>query len=292
MRLLLFVLLVATPAAFATAITIAPGVEMPMVNLGGVSSRPSNYTSWLQMGGVGLDTALSYGDPTQKEVASAITLSGLQRDKIFLTTKVPCCPMSIKGYCENPELNATIEEVIAKDVALLGRIDLLLLHWPCDTLEDTQTAYAGLEAALEQGITRAIGVSNFNASLLAAMLPTVKAKPSVNQCGHSIGAHNATHNPAIGGDDETVKFCQKNGIVYEAYSPLGGLSGLDIYRNPTVVAIGKKHGVSPAQVALRWLVQQKIAVVTAAENAEYQAEDMDVFSFELTDDEMQTLAEL
>lgn len=292
MRSVLFALLIATPAALTAAVAIAPGVELPMVNLGGVISRPSNYTSWLQMGGVGLDTALSYGDATQKQVASAIAQSGLQRDKIFLTTKVPCCPTSIKGYCDNPELNHTIEDVIARDVALLGHIDLLLLHWPCDTFEATQTAYAGLEAALEQGITRAIGVSNFNASLLAALLPTVKAKPSVNQCGHSIGAHNASHNPAFGGDDETVKFCQKHGIVYEAYTPLGGLSGLDIYKDPTVIAIGQKHGVSPAQVAIRWLVQQKIAVVTAAHSAAYQAEDMDVFSFELTDDEMQTLAEL
>ena len=92
------------------------------------------------------------------------------------------------------------------------------------------------------------------ASLLKRMLndPGVSVKPSVNQCGHSVGAHNNTHNPRIGGDDATAKFCAEHGISYSAYSPLGGLSGLDIYKNPRVVAIAKTHNKSPAQVALRW----------------------------------------
>merc|ERR1712037_753240 len=138
----------------------------------------------------------------------------------------------------------------------------------------TVKANKGLETALASGVTRAIGVSNFNATLLKRMLsdPGVSVKPSVNQCGHSV--------------------CADNGISYSAYSPLGGLSGLDIYKNPRVVAIGKAHNKSPAQVALRWLVQQNITVVTAANKESYEAEDMDLFSFSLTDQEMAALTAL
>merc|ERR1719272_2395825 len=176
------------------------------------------------------------------------------------------------------------------DLKLLGPVDLILLHWPCTTHEATLAAYSGLEDALAAGKTRAIGVSNFNATLLDALLPQMKVKPAVNQCGHSIGAHNASHNPLLGGGDDTVKFCKANGISYSAYSPLGGLTGTDVFKDPTVIAVGKAHNVSPAQVALKWLVQQNITVVTAADNAEYIKEDIDLFSFELTVAEMATLA--
>lgn len=121
--------------------------------------------------------------------------------------------------------------------------------------------------------------------------------PAVNQCGHSIGHH--TQNQTVGtlkagyagGDDETLEFCQKKGIQYSAYTPLGGLSGLDIFKNPTVIGVATTHNVSAAQVALKWLVQRNITVVTAADNPAYIAEDMDLFSWgELTAVEMATLA--
>jgi diketogulonate reductase-like aldo/keto reductase len=82
------------------------------------------------------------------------------------------------------------------------------------------------------------------------MLPKVTVKPAVNQCGHSIGAHNATHNPQIGGDDATVAFCAANGISYSAYSPLGGLNGLNIFENPTVKQV-REALTQPQKVQLR-----------------------------------------
>jgi len=284
----------ALSASGKTTITIAPGVEMPMVNLGGVSSHPSNYTSWLAVGGVGLDTALSYTDPVQREVASAINNSGLRREQIFLTTKVPCCPEVYQGKDLCPaDLNGPIRHDIQRDLDILGRpVDLLLLHWPCNTLEETLTAYAALEDALEKGYTRAIGVSNFNASLLEAALPKMKVKPAVNQCGHSIGAHNSSHAPGLGGNDGTVQFCAENNITYQAYSPLGGLTGTDVFKDPTVISIGEKHNVSPAQVALRWLIQQGINFVTASSNPRHQEEELKLFDFTLSELEMVTLAGL
>jgi 2,5-diketo-D-gluconate reductase A len=279
--------------ASAPRVEIAPGVNMPFINLGGVLRRPSNYSSWLELGGRGLDTALTYGDEIQHDVADALKTTKVPREDIFVTAKIPCLPCSSSKHCgEAGESNAAQD--ILKDIAILGKpVNLILLHWPCDTLDETVAFYQQLEAALARGDTRAIGVSNFNHSMLEALISRTKVKPAVNQCGHSIGAHDKMHNPMYGGDDPTVRYCQDHGISYSAYSPLGGLTGTDIWKNPTVQAIAKAHGgISPAQVALRFLVQQNITVVTAAMNPAYQREDMDVFSFSLTEAEMVELAGL
>jgi 2,5-diketo-D-gluconate reductase A len=319
----------AAAAAKDHRITVAPGVHMPYVNLGGVSSRPSNYSVFLEAGGRGIDTALTYGDATQQKVAAAIATTSVARGEIFLTTKVPCCPGKFHGKpiqsCGRPEFSGSITKDIEKDTKILGQIDLVLLHWPCDTVAETLAAWAELETALTDGHTRAIGISNANASMLQQMLPKMKVKPAVNQCGHSIGAHNASHNPDLGGGDGTVAFCKQHGISYSAYSPLGGLNGIDVFKNKEVIEIAQKHGVSAAQVALRWLVQQNITVVTAgkwcllfrlmrcqincdigflkffvalnyssnaANEIDYIKEDIDLFSFSLTADEMHKLAQL
>ena len=287
-----FSLILVAVASCQQTIEIAPGVDMPFVSLGGVLSAPSNYSEWIRLGGRGLDTALTYGDVVQRQVAAALASSPVKRSDLFVTTKVPCCPLSGSGHCQDPEFNGSIASDIKKDIAILGNVDLLLLHWPCDTYAQTLQAYTDLEQALQTGVTRAIGVSNFNASILERLANDVKVKPAVNQCGHSVGAHNASHNPLIGGDDATAKYCADHGISYSAYSPLGGLNKIDIWTNPVVIAIGQAHHVSPAQVALRWLVQQRITVVTAADKASYEAEDMDVFSFSLTEEDMATLASL
>eukprot|EP00040_Diaphanoeca_grandis_P014767 m.75023 g.75023 ORF g.75023 m.75023 type:complete len:319 (+) comp24727_c0_seq1:163-1119(+) len=282
-------------------ILIAPGVEMPFVNIGGVSGAPSNYSDYLHSGGSGLDTALTYGDAIQKQVGIAVrsaVADGIPRKDIFVTTKVPCCSGFIQhcgsncDLCYNREFHQPIEKDIATDLAFLGSVDLMLLHWPCATVAETVTVYQGLEKALltSGGKIRAIGVSNFNASFLKEFLPLVNITPAVNQCSHSVGGHNATHDPSEGGDDTTAEFCKQHGISYSAWSPLGGLEGKDVFKNPTVIKIAQAHGVSGAQVALKWLVQQNISVVTAADKHDYILEDLDLFSFELTQSEMVTLA--
>ena len=278
-------------------VPIAPGVFQPLVNLGGVhnSAHASNYSFFLALGGRGIDTALTYGDDVQTKVARAIATSGVPRSEIFLTTKVPCCTDTF-GPCA-AEFNGTIAQDVARNTALLGQVpDLTLLHWPCVTAEETLMAWRGLEAALAAGHTRSIGVSNFNASLLAKLLPSMRIKPAVNQCGHSIGHHTSNQTASSaergypGGDDATVAFCMANRIQYSAYSPLGGLSGLDIFRNPTVRTVATAHNTSAAQVALKWLVQRNITIVTAANNPEYIAEDIDLFSWgDLSPEEMATL---
>lgn len=210
---------------------------------------------------------------------------------------MPCCHTDVFGPCA-AEFNGTIAQDVARNQALLGPepVDLTLLHWPCRTVEETLQAWRGLEAALAAGHTRSIGVSNFNATLLEQLLPSMKVKPAVNQCGHSIAHHTANQTAKSllhgypGGDDATVAYCRKQGIQYSAYSPLGGLSGLDVFENPTVKSVAAVHNVSAAQVALRWLVQRNITVVTAADREEYIAEDIALFSWgDLSPEEMATL---
>ena len=154
------------------------------------------------------------------------------------------------------------------------------------------SAYRAMEDMVEAGTARAIGVSNFNASWLERLYNEAKVKPSINQCALSIGDHTSS---LWGRDDATVEMSKKLGVTFEAYSPLGGWArgGTGhILNDPTVKSIGEAHNKSAAQVALRWLVQQDIAVVTASNDIEYDESDLELWDFVLTDDEMQQLSSI
>ena len=276
------------------------GQLMPLVNCGGTaqSVKPgnhySNYSEWLRRGGRGIDTALTYTDPINYQIRDAIkSHPEIPREDIWVTSKVPCCPGT--RFCRQPEYNGTVAEGMRKNNRLLGiaTTDITLLHHPCDSDEDTILAWVEMEKALGIGLTKAIGVSNFNAALLAKLAADSRTHvvPAVNQCNHAIGNHNASHSPRNGGDDATVEYCLDHGISYSAYSPLEGLDGQDVWKLPAVANIAKAHNVSGAQVALKWLVQQGISVVTAAHNPTYIEEDIDLWSWgNLTTTEMATLA--
>lgn len=278
-----------------TTVEIAPGIHMPYINLGGVHSHPSNYTAWLEFGGRGLDSALMYGDDVQVAVGDAIQASKVPRRKLFVTSKVPCCPAEFTKWCswyhaEYTDLSAFTRAKI--DARLLGIevVDLMLLHWPCATMEQTIATYRSLEEFALAGKARAIGISNFNATLIDALYAEgLRVKPAVNQCGFSVGNHN---NSNYGRDFDTLKKCKERGITYSAYSPLGGLSGVDVLKNPIVKSIGQRVNKSTAQVALRWLTQQGIVVVTASDKVSHLKTDLEIFDFTLSDDEMQALRKI
>jgi len=289
------VLLLAPSLALPSKTTreIAPGVNMPVVNCGGVESKPSNYSAFLALGGRGLDTALTYGPSVQRSVGAALKQSGIKRQDIFVTTKIPCCPQKIvAGMCDAP-YNRSVADDVAADLEQLGLeyVDLMLLHWGCNTMEETISIYNQLEKLGLQGKFRALGISNFNSTNMQRLLDSgLTMKPAINQCGYSIGNHNNTGMRDLGRDDETRLACQAAGITYQAYSPLGGLSGINVLGDKDVQAIATAHGVSPAQVALRWVIQQDSIFVTAASNPLYLSEDLDVFGFRLNDTEMGILS--
>jgi len=271
---------------------IAPGLFMPYINLGGVHSHPSNYSAWLELGAHGLDTALMYGDDVQLHVGDAIKASGLAREKLFVTSKVPCCPAALTGWCswyasEYKDLDAYTRASI--DARLMGveYVDLMLLHWPCETMNETLTAYRALEEFALAGKAKAIGISNFNASAIDALYAAgLRVPPVVNQCGFSIGNHNSS---GLGRDFATLAKCREKHITYSAYSPLGGLSGVDVLSNPTVIAVGRAHNKSSAQTAFRWVTQQGVVAVTASTSAKHLASDLDIFDFTLSEGEMHEL---
>lgn len=281
-----------TAPSVPTKTEIAPGVHMPYINLGGVHSHPSNYTAWLELGGTGLDSALMYGDDVQVAVGDAIEHSKISRDQLFVTSKVPCCPAPFSKWCSwyDAEYNDLSAFTRAKiDARLMGIevVDLMLLHWPCATMEQTIATYRSLEEFALAGKARAIGISNFNSTLIDALYAAgLRVPPSVNQCGFSIGNHDDSKN---GRDFDTLNKCKELGITYSAYSPLGGLSGVDVLGNPTVKSIGEHYGKSSAQVALRWLTQQGIVVVTASDKVSHLQTDLDIFNFTLSENEMLAL---
>jgi 2,5-diketo-D-gluconate reductase A len=180
------------------------------------------------------------------------------------------------------DINSTL-----MDIGLIYA-DLILLHWPCETIEETWATYKGLERALADGRARAIGISNFNATALDDLLSVkggVTVTPAFNQCGFSVGNHASTET-ALGKDDVTRARCAALNITYGAYSPLNHGKVMD---DPTVKSIAEAHNVSAAAVSLRWLVQGRHTFTTASESEAYDIEDLSVFDFTLTDAEMTSL---
>lgn len=276
---------------FAQTVEIAPGVSMPLLMLGGVADRMSNHRLWLELGGRGIDTAYIYGAEVQHEVGQAIATSGIPRDQIFLSTKIPCCRnpnFDIFGEFRFCEPWVTPEEAIEANFAQLGveYLDLLLLHWPCSRFEGTVAAYQAMEKLQAAGKVRAIGVSNFNASMLDALIEATSVKPAVNQACFSVDHHWDT---SIGEDAQTRKRCKELGITYEAYSPLGGLNGVNVMTDLKVKKIATAHGVTSAQVGLRWVTQQGIVAVTASGTTQHLKEDFAIFKFNLTSHEIAVL---
>lgn len=277
----------------APTVEIAPGVLMPTVNLG-----LCNHSFWLANGGRGLDTALVYGDPAQKETGESVRKSGVPRSEVFVTTKVPCCPSkkwmkasgTPVGSCAFLGHNTSAQIEHDMNMLQLDQVDLLLLHWPCDTFEETMAAYSVMEDAVAEGKARAIGISNFNASMVDRIARAAKIKPAVNQCAFSVAGHT---DDTWGRDDLTVETCKKHGITFEAYSPLGGWAKggtSKVLNDPTVKEIARVHNKSTAQVALKWVLQQDIVVVTESNNEAHEVQDLELFDWSLTDKEMSLLA--
>jgi 2,5-diketo-D-gluconate reductase A len=280
-----------------TRVEIAPSVWMPRLTLNAFPDTPS----WLQVGGRSVDCALDYGDARQGEMGRAVASSGIPRSELFVTTKVPCCPKAhfgASGWPWLPAKNCTLSRNstadIEYDLDIIGTnyIDLLLLHFTCDRWEDTLKAWRALESAALSGKVRAIGVSNFNRTDIDKLMASARIPPAVNQAGFAIGS---PQNATLGRDWATIKRCQELGITYEAYAPFGEqnatapTSRVDVLRDPTVVTVAARNNKSTALVALRWVVQHGMSVVTSASDRAYQKEDLGVNDFELSAQDMADL---
>ena len=242
---------------------------MPVVALGVWQSREETkqaVLSALKAGYRHIDTASIYHN--EKAVGEAIKESGMNREDIFITTKL---------WNDDIRQGKT-REALMKSLENLGLdyVDLYLIHWPADGYVE---AYLEMEKLMEEGLIKSIGVSNFRKSHLCNLLSQVHKVPSVNQI---------EINPQMQ-DEETIQFCKDNNIVLEAWSPLGSGACLKI---PSIEVIAKKHHKTPAQIILRWLLQRRIVVLPKSVHEERIIENIDLFDFELDQDDMNLMNQL
>lgn len=253
-------------------ITLNNGVEMPALGFGVFQTPPDDtavaVAEALRVGYRHIDTAAAYAN--ERGVGDAIRQSGLNRSDLFIETKA-----WISDYGYDETLHA-----FDKSARKLGveQIDLLILHQalPSD-FDRTLAAYRALETLLADGKVRAIGVSNFMVDHLERLLTETTVVPAVNQ----IEVHPYFQQRAV----ETANTAA--GIVTQAWSPIGGIT---FYRegkhssalaDPTIGEIAGAHGKSPAQVMLRWHLQQGRSVIPKSVKPARIAENFDVFDFEL-----------
>ena len=260
-------------------LTFNNGVRIPTIGFGVFQNPPDETTAAvetaLRAGYRHIDTAAGYGN--EREVGEAIRRSGLDRADVLVETKVW---VSDYGYDET--LHA-FEKSAAK--LAVEQIDLLILHQPMPQhFERTIQAYRALERLLADGRVRAIGVSNFMPHHLAALRDRTEIVPAVNQ----VELHPYFTQPAVQRANAEL------GILTQAWSPIGGITfypgwGEDrrsVLDDDTIRRIADAHGRSPAQVMLRWHLQQGRSAIPKSTNPARIAQNIDVFDFELGADEL------
>ena len=253
-------------------ITLSNGVEMPQMGYGVYQVTPQEcercVADALSVGYRMIDTAQAYHN--EEAVGEAWTKSGIARSELFLVSKV-----WISNYGDGQTMKS-IDESLRR--LRTDYIDLMLLHQPfCDRYG----AYRDLERAYKQGKLRAIGVSNFYPDHLIDLAANVEIAPMVNQV--------ETH--VFNQQRQARKYMDEIGTRIMAWAPLAeGRNGL--FSCPALVEIGKRHGKSAAQVALRWLLQSGVIIIPKSTHRERMAENLDTLNFTLTEADMQQIAAL
>jgi 2,5-diketo-D-gluconate reductase A len=256
------------------AVPLNTGAAMPQIGFG-VWRVPSDeteraVTTALEAGYRSIDTAALYGN--EAGVGAAVRASGLPRDEVFVTTKLW---NTDQGRDKAP---AAFER--SMDELGLETVDLYLVHWPTPGRDLYVETWRVLEQIASSGRARAIGVSNFTPAHLQRLAAETYVVPAVNQVELHPWLQQA----------ELREHCAREGIVVEAWSPLG--QGGDLLQEPVVQRLAKTHGVSPAQVVLRWHVQLGVVAIPKSVTPERVRANLDVFGFGLSEQEMTELAEL
>jgi len=254
-------------------IKLANGVEMPLVGYGVFLVPPPEaeqcVADALRAGYRMIDTAQAYQN--EEGVGAAVAKSGLRREDVFLVTKVW---ISNAGEAKAA---ASIDESLRK--LRTDYVDLLLIH---QAYGDVFGTWRAMEAALRAGKVRAIGVSNFQEARYFDFHHYVDVKPMVNQLQCNALVQQRGIEPLLAETD-----CRMM-----AWGPLGGQGVEGIVKNALLADIGRPHGKTAAQVALRWLVQRGIVAIPKSTHTDRMAQNLDLFDFALTDAEMEKIAAL
>ncbi|GAB3232925.1 aldo/keto reductase [Mycolicibacterium hippocampi] len=259
-----------TSAAAIPTVTLNDDNTMPVLGLGvgelSDSETEASVLAALEAGYRLIDTAAAYGN--EAAVGRAISQSGVPRDELFVTTKLATEDQGFQS--SQNALKASLERLG------LEYVDLYLIHWPAIEHGKYVDSWGGLMKAKEVGDTRSIGVCNFNEGHLDDIINLSFFTPAVNQ----IELHPLLNQAEL----RTIN--AGYGITTEAYGPLGVGNLLD---NAAVTAVAEAHGKTPAQVLVRWSLQLGNVVIPRSSSPERIRSNLEVFDFELTDDQMATL---
>lgn len=227
--------------------------------------------SALELGYRHVDTALRYGN--EDGVGEGVRRSGIAREDVFLTTK-------LDGEFQGDEKAVAGLEGSLQRLGV-EYVDLLLLHWPLPRLGKFVSTLQTFKRLQDDGKVRSIGVSNFKPAHLDTLFEATGIVPAVNQIQIDPTTPRLDHR----------RYDEEHGIVTESWSPIGG-PGAALLNEPTIRAIGKSLGRTPAQVVLRWHVQQDLVPLPKSATPARQAENLAVFDFALSDEHMASLAGL
>jgi 2,5-diketo-D-gluconate reductase A len=261
--------------ALAPTLTLRNGAEIPVLGLGTApivgNESVRQVSAALEAGYRLIDTAENYRN--EVTVGQAIRDSGIDRSEIFITTKFNRRWHSVDGVRQTYE--ASLQRLG------VDYIDLLLVHWPNPDQDRYVDAVRGLQAMLDSGGLRAIGTSNFKPTHLQRVLDETGIVPDVNQIElNPYSTRSASR-----------EYHAEQGIVTESYSPLGASSDA-VIKDPMVTGIAQDHGKSPAQIVLRWHIQLGLIAIPRSSNPGRIAENIDIFDFELTEQEMTKISGL
>ncbi|WP_250034007.1 aldo/keto reductase [Paractinoplanes maris] len=251
-------------------IVLNDGTTIPPVGLGTYALAADQVLGGLEAGYRLVDTALKYGN--ESEVGLAVRRSGIDRSEIRVTTKVP-------GRFHGFEQTLAGFEVSLRNLGL-DYVDLYLIHWPLPRLDLYADSWRAMIKLRDQGRVRSIGVSNFTVEQLDRLSAETGVTPAVNQ----IELHPYFPQAAQLADDRT------RGIVTQSWSPLA--AGRELGADATIAAVARAHGVTAAQVALRWNTQLGAVPIPRSGDPDRQRQNLDIFGFSLTGDEMAALSSL
>jgi len=217
-----------------------------------------------------IDTAYRYNN--ERGVGQGIRDSGIDREDLFVTTKLD------GPFQGNDRAIGGLDESLRR--LGLDYVDLLLIHWPLPQRDEYVSTWKTFEKLVADGKARSIGLSNFKPAHIDRLLAEATIRPTVNQI---------QLNPRITRPEQRA-YNSEQGIVTEAWSPLG--AGNDLLENPTLAAIAAKYGKTPGQVVLRWHIELGTVAIPRSRNPDRIAQNIDIFDFALTDDEITAISAL
>ena len=256
------------------------GVKIPCVGYG-TFRTPADVAEQavadaIKVGYRHIDTAAVYGN--EEAVGKGIKDSGIDRQDLFVTSKLW---NDQRGYESTKQaFQATLDRL------QMDYLDLYLIHWPANekqfgdqAKEINAETWRAMEELYQAGKIRAIGLSNFMPHHIVDLMKTAKVAPAVDQ----IEVHPGWPHT------EEVKYLQAHNILVEAWAPLGG-QGAKVMTNPTMLQLADKYGKTPAQISLRWVLQQGVLPLPKSVHEDRMIQNQDIFDFELSDEDMRKIS--